>query len=186
MPVYVSLLRGINLGEKHRVAMEDLRALYASQGMNNARTYIQSGNVVFHNSEKDASAIARPLNRTMEKKYGFRADAVLRTLAELEALVTANPLAVRDVEPTQNIVVFLSAALDRQVAEESRGIAVAPEEVHTDGRHLFCYYPNGQGRSKLGTAIDRHLRKLDVNGTARNWNTVLKLLEMAREMERSR
>ena len=80
-------------------------------------------------------------------------------------------------------MVFLSDALAPDAATAVCQVCAAPEEVHTDGRHLFCYYPNGQGRSKLGVLVDRQLDKLKVMGTARNWNTVVRLLEMARAME---
>ena len=176
----VSLLRGINLGGKHRVAMSDLRALYEAAGLKNPQTYIQSGNVVFESRSKDAGKLTASLNRAIEARFGFRADVVLRTLKELEDLIAANPLVARKVEPTQNVVVFLSEALAPDVAAAVCSVCVAPEEVHSDGRHLFCYYPNGQGRSKLGAAVENQLRKAPVMGTARNWNTVLKLLEMAR------
>ena len=180
MAVFVSVLRGINVGGHHRVPMEDLRALYEAQGLKNPKTYIQSGNIVFQTKTKDAGKIAASLNRAFEARFGFRADVVLRTLEEMEALVAANPLVLRKIEPTQNIVVFLSSALEPDSAAAVCKVCAAPEEVHSDGRHLFCYYANGQGQSKLGTVLDKHLTKLNIMGTARNWNTVLKLLEMAR------
>lgn len=160
--------------------MSDLRTLYEAEGLKNPQTYIQSGNVVFESKAKDASKLAASLNRAIEARFGFRADVVLRTLEEMEGLVTSNPLVAREIEPTQNVVVFLSNALTPDVATAVCRICVAPEELHTDRRHLFCYYPNGQGQSKLGLAIEKELKKIPVMGTARNWNTVLKLLEMGR------
>ena len=160
--------------------MSELRDLYEAEGLKNPRTYIQSGNVVFESKSKDAGKLTASLNRAIEARFGFRADVVLRTLEEMEGLVAANPLVARNVGPTQNVVVFLSGALTPDVAAAVCRVCVAPEEVHSDGRHLFCYYPNGQGQSKLGAALEKELRKAPVMGTARNWNTVLKLLEMAR------
>jgi uncharacterized protein (DUF1697 family) len=183
MAVIVSMLRGINLAGHHRVAMNDLRTLYEALGFKNPRTYIQSGNVVFDAKDKDIAKLSKALNGAIEKKFGFRADAVLRTREEIQALLTANPLAARGIEPARNVVVFLSDALESGAAMAMCQVCVAPEEIHTDGRHLFCYYPDGQGRSKLGALVDRQLGKLKVMGTARNWNTVVKLLEMARAME---
>ena len=179
MAVIVSLLRGINVGGNHKIKMDDLRALYESLGLRNPKTYIQSGNVVFQTGQKDLDKLALSLNSAVERTYGFRADAVLRTLPEMKEMVTANPFATRPVDPARNLVIFLSGKLEPEHVATVCGLCIPPEELHSDGRHLHCHFPDGMGRSKLPVAIDKNLKKLNIFGTARNWNTVLKLIEIA-------
>jgi uncharacterized protein (DUF1697 family) len=111
MAIIVSLLRGINVGGAHKVKMDDLRALYESLGMRNAQSYIQSGNVVFETGRKDLRKLSAGLNDAIEQRYGFHADAVLRTLAEMKELLAANPFAARPVDPARNVVIFLAGQL---------------------------------------------------------------------------
>jgi uncharacterized protein (DUF1697 family) len=183
MAVIVSLLRGINVGGHHKIKMEDLRALYESLGLRNPKTYIQSGNVVFQTGQKDLDKLALSLNAAIERNYGFRADAVLRTLTDLKAMLSANPFAARPVDPARNLVIFLSGRLTAEHAATVCGLCLAPEEIHSDGRHLHCHFPAGMGQSKLPMAIDKSLKKFNIFGTARNWNTVLKLIEIGESLE---
>jgi uncharacterized protein (DUF1697 family) len=183
MAVIVSLLRGINVGGNRKIKMDDLRALYESLGLRNPKTYIQSGNVVFQTGQKDLDKLALSLNAAIERSYGFRADAVLRTLTDLKAMHTANPFAARPVDPAKNLVIFLSGQLTPEHAATVCGLCLAPEEIHADGRHFHCHFPAGMGQSKLPMAIDKNLKKLNIIGTARNWNTVLKLIEIGETLE---
>jgi uncharacterized protein (DUF1697 family) len=183
MSVIVSLLRGINVGGNHKIKMDHLRALYESLGLHNPKTYIQSGNVVFQTGQNDLAKLALSLNAAIERTYGFRADAVLRTLTDLKAMLAVNPFAARPVDPAKNLVIFLSGQLTPEQAATVCGLCLAPEEIHSDGRHLHCHFPNGMGQSKLPIAIDKNLKKLNIIGTARNWNTVLKLIEIGETLE---
>jgi uncharacterized protein (DUF1697 family) len=102
----------------------------------------------------------------------------------LKALLEANPFAARPVDPAKNVVIFLSRRLSGEETAAVESVCAAPEELHSDGRHLHCYYPDGMGRSKLPMAIEKQLKMQPIVATARNWNTVLKLLEMAEAMEK--
>jgi uncharacterized protein (DUF1697 family) len=109
---------------------------------------------------------------------------VLRTAAEVREVVAKNPFAKRDgIEPGKLLVSFLMsdpAAADRELV---RKMKFDPEELHIGSRHLYIYFPTGQGKSKLNSkAIDKTLK---TSGTGRNWNSVLKLLEMAESLEES-
>jgi uncharacterized protein (DUF1697 family) len=182
MQAIVSLLRGINVGGKHKVRMEDLRALYESLGLRNPVTYIQSGNVVFRSSQKDLKKLATTIERAFEERYRFRSQIILRTLPELKEMVQINRFAARGVEPNKNVAIFLSGALETSEIDDVCSCCVLPEEMHADARHLHIYFPNGMGRSKLPMLIEKKLAKLPITGTARNWNTVLKLIEMAESL----
>jgi uncharacterized protein (DUF1697 family) len=181
MAVVVSLLRGINLARHNRITMDDLKSIYRSAGISEARTYVQSGNVLFHAETKSLAKLAGKLQDGIEKRFGFRPDIVHRTLAELRGTISANPFAKREgIEPAKLAVTFL--ALDQAPDAPARIAAIPtdPEEMRLVGRDLFIYFPNGMGRAKLPlTAIGKVLTG---PSTARNWNTVTKLVEIASEL----
>ena len=174
MPAAVALLRAVNLGGRNRLEMAALRKVCSDAGLRDPATYIQSGNVVFDMDGADAPALEARLTAAIERELGVRADVIVRTAADLRALAAANPFADRsDVEPNKLLVVFFASDPGEGARAKLRAMKTEGEELRPVGRELFIHYPNGAGRSKL---------KLDkacaVPGTARNWNTVLKLLEM--------
>jgi uncharacterized protein (DUF1697 family) len=182
MAVIISLLRGVNLGPHRRIRMEDLRAVYESLKLRDVRTYVQSGNVVFTTAERDLRRLTGRLEQAIERRFGFHSDVIARTTSELRQVVARNPFATRrGIEPAKLVVTFLAADPGEPARGLVRAIETAPEELHIDGRELYVYFPNGQGRSKFpAAAVDK---ALSVSGTARNWNTVTKLLEIAEALE---
>jgi uncharacterized protein (DUF1697 family) len=182
MKVLVSLLRGINLGGHHKIKMSELCALYGSLGHCDARSHINSGNVVFRTSEHDLAAVVKKLESAIEKKCGFHADVVVRSTAEMRDVIRRNPFAKRkEVEPGKLLVTFLPQKLTKDISEQIRNLKPDPAEMYLDGREIYTYFPDGAGRSKLFSGLSGRLLKNQ--GTARNWNTVLKLLEIAEELE---
>ena len=180
--VVISMLRGVNLGPHRRVRMEPLRATYESIGYIEPQTCLQSGNVIFKTKERDLAKIAAKIEKAVERDCGFHSDVILRTAADLRNVLATNPFARRtDVIPGQLLVTFLAASPAAEAPARVRAIKADPEELHLHGRELFVYYPNGAGRSKLTMAVME--KAVGVTGTARNWNTVGKLLEMATALE---
>jgi len=181
MAVYVSMLRGINLG-KRRVKMEDLRALYESLGLTDAKTYVQSGNVVFKSKLKDERKLASLIEKGIAQRFGFESGVVLRSADELEAVVAANPFAKRkDVHPGKLLVWFVREAPTAAVRKAVLAVPADPEELKLGEREIYCYFPNGQARPGIKWASVE--KALAVPGTGRNWNSVMQLLDMARAME---
>jgi uncharacterized protein (DUF1697 family) len=185
MTVVISLLRGVNVGGHNKIKMEALRALYESLGLLDAQTYVQSGNVVFRTKAKDLTQLAKQIENAIEHSFGFRPSVMLRTASELREVIARNPFAKRaGIEPGKLLVSFLGSAPSSADREAALQIKIYPEELRIDGRELYIYFPNGQGRSKL--PIARIERTLKTSGTGRNWNSVTKLLEMAEQLEASR
>jgi uncharacterized protein (DUF1697 family) len=181
MPVYISLLRGVNVGGHNLIKMDALRALYASLKFEDVQTYVQSGNVVFRTKKGEETALAKLIQAAIEKQFGFRPEVILRTLPEMRAIVAANPFAKRkDIEPNKLVVSFLLTTVSSEARKKLVELTAIPEEIHPHGRELYIYFPEGQGKSKLGPILDRILK---VPATARNWNSVTKLLEMATALE---
>lgn len=185
MPVLISMLRGVNLGPHNRIKMDALRALYESLKLNDARTYVQSGNVIFRTKQKNLPALAKKIQTAIEREFGFRPPVILRTTDELRRAITATPFAAsRKLEPGKVLVTFLSGEPGAEAEAALARFKSYPEEVHLLGRELYIYFPNGAGRSKLPWSSVEKLTK--VTGTARNWNSVLSMLAIAEELEADR
>jgi uncharacterized protein (DUF1697 family) len=164
--------------------MEELRALCASLKLREAQTYVQSGNVIFKTDERDLITLAKRIESAIQKKFGFQTDVILRSCAELRDVIARNPFANRrGIEPGKLLVTFLSSDPGEEARVKVRGIKCAPDELFIEGRELYVYFPNGAGRPTLSWASIPKLLK--VCGTARNWNSVTKMLEMAEKMEGS-
>jgi uncharacterized protein (DUF1697 family) len=182
MPVLISMLRGVNLGPHNRIKMDALRAVYESLKFETPRTYVQSGNVIFRTKEKNSGQLAAKIRTAIEKKFKCSPEVILRTAEDLRKAIAMTPFADRpNLEPGKILVTFLAAAppLDAQAGFDK--FKDYPEEVYLKGRELYIYFPNGAGKSKLPwSAVEKLLK---VTGTARNWNSVKAMLEIAEEME---
>jgi uncharacterized protein (DUF1697 family) len=182
MPVVISMLRGVNVGGHNKIKMDALRALYESLKLRDARTHIQSGNVIFRTGERDLSRLAKRIEDEIERNYGFRPDVILRTSTELKDVIAKNPFAKRrGIEPSKLLVTFLASDPGQEAREQVLKIKTDPDELRIDGRELYTYYPDGMARPKLSWAVIE--KTLKTRGTGRNWNSVTKLLEMAEAME---
>ena len=162
MATHVALLRGINVGGHRIISMAELRAKFEAEGLRDVKTLAVSGNVVF-------TSKASKLDQRLSDIAGT--DVIVRTASEWRKVVESNPFpAEANDDPSHLLVMFL----DRKPA--ARFDWPGPEKWKASGRELFLYYPNGAGRSKLTGALIE--KKLGVRGTARNWNTVLKIAAM--------
>jgi uncharacterized protein (DUF1697 family) len=177
---YVGLLRAINLAGKNSVSMSALRDVAAGLGLQDARTLLQSGNIVFRSQVSSADKLERLLQDAAAKTLRVSTEFFVRTAAEWNAIVAANPFvneAKRD--PARLVAVVFKAAPDRAAVSALQKAIQGREKVIAKGREAFITYPDGQGRSKLTIALIE--KTLGTRGTARNWNTVLKLAALASE-----
>ena len=179
MSIFLALIRGINVGGNKMIAMADLRDLLTKLGFTEARSLLQSGNLIFQAQKKTTAQLESLLEKEAEKRLGLKADFFVRTPAEWESLIAQNPFrkeAERD--PGYLIVLFLKNAPDAERVEALRAAISGREVIQAKGNHAYVVYPDGQGRSRLtNTLIEK---KLGTRATARNWNTVLKLAALAK------
>jgi uncharacterized protein (DUF1697 family) len=168
----VALLRGINLGSKRRVPMADLRELISELGYEDVRTVLQSGNVVFTGAKAKAR---ETLETGLEERYGFKVDVVLRTMAELRAVVDEEPFGDEVDNLTRYFVVFLPSAPNANAVETLKKTDFAPDEFKAGGRELYAWCPEGMQNSALMRALGKP--GLAETATVRNMSTVKKLLE---------
>jgi len=169
---YAVLLRGINVGGKNKLPMPALRTLLEG-GYDGVATYIQSGNVVLRSSLAE-NALMRAVEKQIAEEFSLTIRVVVRTHAELERIAGANPF--RSGEPTGLHVVFLDSAPKPAAIATLDPDRSPGDEFSVSGSEIFLRYPNGSGRSRL--TLDYLERRLGVTGTARNWNTLLKLVEL--------
>ena len=179
------MLRGVNLGSHNRLSMEALKTLYTSVGLEDARTYVQSGNVLFKTGERNLVSLADKIVAGIETQFSVPTQAILRTRAELKKVVNNNPFAGRpEIHPSKLLIVFTAADPAPEIRSQILAINIEPEELRFQGRELYIYFPNGMARPKL--SIPRIERMLHTPCTGRNWNSVTKMLEMAEQMEANR
>jgi uncharacterized protein (DUF1697 family) len=182
MPILISLLRAINLAGHRQLKMETLRHLYESLGFEQVQSYVQSGNILFSTADRDLVGIAARIRKAIEESAGFAPDVILRSRRDLEKVVSRNPFAGRtDIPPNKLLVTFFDSDPDKKAVAAVNAMKISPEEFRVIGRELYVHFPAGAGRSKFPAAAIS--KTLNVSGTARNWNTILKLLDMARKSE---
>ena len=180
MTTYIALLRAINLAGINRVSMSELRDVAATLGLQDAQTLLQSGNLVFRSSVSSTEKLERLLEDAAAKQLKVSTDFFVRSADEWKSVIAANPFPAEATnDPGRLIVMALKDAPARGAVVALQGAIKGREVVRAKGREAFITYPDGQGRSKLTIALIE--KKLGTRGTARNWNTVLKLAALTGE-----
>lgn len=179
MALTIALLRAVNVGGR-KLAMADLRALIAELGFGDARTLLQSGNLVFDARGLGGADLEAKLEAKTREHLGLAADYLVRTADEWARIVAANPFpAEAERDPSHLVVMLLKAAPAADATAALQAAIVGREQVRGLGRELYITYPDGIGDSKLINAVIE--RRLGVRATGRNWNTVLRLAQLAGE-----
>lgn len=172
----IALLRGINVGRHKRVGMAALRELLERLGYEDVRTHLQSGNVVLGATATPAR-LQKELEKAIAGEFGIEVDVIVRTRDELAKVVARDPLGKVADNPSRYLVSFLSAKPDPKGVRELKELAAGSEQFVVVGREAYMWHPGGVQASKLSKALADG--KLGVTATARNWNTVTRLLELA-------
>jgi uncharacterized protein (DUF1697 family) len=173
---HIVLLRGINLGSRNRVSMPKLREAFEGAGFDDVKTYLQSGNVVLSSSKK-ADDVRRRCERLIAKELGLDVDVVVRSPAQLAAVVKRNPLGKVAKSPKRYQVSFLAAKPPAGLKKKLDDAADERERFVVSGREVYAWHPEGVARSKLWALLAG--KQLGVTATSRNWATVTKLFELA-------
>jgi uncharacterized protein (DUF1697 family) len=172
------MLRGINLGGHNRVAMPALRSMFEDMGFAEVSTYVQSGNVVFTpGAKKDASKLAADIERRIKKEFGLDVTVVVRTGAQLQKVLSANPFLAEGKDAGSLHVTFLNDTPSGAQVKELTSKDWTPDEVRVKKTEVYLYCPKGYGRTKLQNAFVE--KRLGTRATTRNWKTVTNLAELA-------
>lgn len=177
--IYVALLRGVNVGGKHILPMKELCEIVGNCKCRDVRTYIQSGNVVFAASRAVAGKLPVALAKRIEERFGFASPVIVRTRDELAQVVRDNPFLKQGMPEKELHVHFLAGLPTAEAVKSLDPNRSAPDAFRVIGREVYLHMPNGMGRTRLtSTYLDSRLATV---GTARNWATVQKLLEIMKE-----
>jgi uncharacterized protein (DUF1697 family) len=181
MPVWIALFRGINIGGHNKVKMADLKTAFEELGFTDVRTYIQSGNVLFRSDEAEGP-LRLKITQKFKETFGFAPALVLRAAAELKTLVERCPFSQEMIDARANpdfetfYVAFFPDAPDAAAAARMEAFKAEREEYRLVGRDLYILLSHSIRESKLAGYVTK------LEATARNWNTVRKLYEMAEEI----
>ena len=174
----VALLRGINLGSRNRVAMPRLREILEEAGFDDVRTYVNSGNVVLSTGQQPATA-GRAIEKAIAAEFGFDVAVVVRTEAELADIAEHAPLRKVATDGSKHFVAFCSKDPDADALAKLEGEDWGKDRVASRGREVYAWCPDGMRNSNLMKRLGS--AKLAPAVTVRNWNTVAKVLDMARD-----
>ena len=177
MPTFVALLRGINVNGKSSIKMDALRECMGRLGFTGVRTYVQSGNVVFHSASASTTGVRKTIERALLSDFGFAVPVLLRTPKQLAEIIAGNPFLKQPaIESSKLYTTFLLDDPPPNATALLQPLAATSEQLHLIGREIYLHCPAGYGNTKLSNvAIER---KLSVVATTRNWRTVSALLGM--------
>ncbi len=178
MNTYIALLRGINVGGKNSLTMNELVAILEDIGAKRVRTYIQSGNAVFQNAEKTSSQLSKELTAEIKKLRGFEPQALILTLEAINRATAKNPFPDAEDDPSNLHLGFLASAPKNPDLERLNNLRKESEQFHLTDEVFYLYAPEGVGTSRL---VKNSERLLGVPIIDRNWRTVCKVKELANE-----
>ena len=176
MNTYIALLRGINVSGHKKVPMADLRELLVKSELLDVQTYIQSGNVVFKSDEVDNAKLEGIIKEAILNHFGFDVPVFVKTNSELQAIFDTCPFSKEKME--KSYFIMLHSEPENDAVKEIQKISSEKEEFTINSNCVYIFYAIGAGKAKLGT--NWFERKLKVSGTARNYRTMTKLLEMSK------
>jgi len=179
MPKYIALLRGINVGGHKKIIMADLKMVFEKSGFLEAKSYIQSGNVIFQSNEVETKKLEHQIESALEKAYGYQVPVIVLTRSKLEKILSDNPFKPFEGDDTRKIYyVFLKDVPQRKVVELFNETKFQNERFFICKDYIFLKFLCGMGKAKLNTNLFE--QKLQVKATARNHKTALKLLELVK------
>ena len=177
MPVYVAMLRGINIGPHKRIKMDALRKSFEGLGFEQVKTYIQSGNVIFKAGKASDSAPGKKIEARIVSDFGFSSSVIVRTRDELGEIIAGNPfLKHRGIDHEKLHVTFLSDVPAAPALKKLAEFTIPPDQSRCVGKEIFLHLPNGFSGSSLWKVPWE--KALAVVTTTRNWRTVNAIYQM--------
>ena len=178
MQTYIALLRGINVGGKHKLPMRELIKILETLDLHNIKTYIQSGNVVFQSEPSHGAGLADKISNAIDHTHHFKPKVYLLELDELTRAIAANPFPDAETEPKTLYVYFLETIPESPDLTSLETIKQDSERFQLQGKIFYQHSPLGIGKSKLPLRVDK---ALGVATTARNWRTVCQVAAIAQQ-----
>jgi uncharacterized protein (DUF1697 family) len=181
MPVYVALLRGINVSGQKIVKMDALRTLLESGGFEDVKTYIQSGNIIFRQEVENTRSLADRIAGLIQDHFGYEVTTLVLTREFLRIVWTENPYIHNPTIATKHLyVTLIQGDADKEgIVNLESLVADDADSFHLGNGCIYLHCPNGYGRTKLDH--NRMERMLKIKGTSRNWRTLTKLVELSND-----
>lgn len=172
------MLRGINVSGQKKVNMQELKTIYQELNLQNVRTYIQSGNVIFESPESEPAYLSSQISDKLFQKYAFEIPVLVTKAAELETIVAGNLFLQKEGTVTEKLhVTFLWHTPESQNLEKLKAVNFEPDKFIVCNKVIYVYCADGYGRTKLTNTFFEN--KLKTTATTRNWRTVNELLKIA-------
>ena len=177
MPVFIAMLRGINVSGQKLIKMEQLRASFEVLGFSDVKTYVQSGNVIFKASKISETSLTAKIAKKILADFGHSVSVLVRTPAELGEVLKSPFAKKAGIDMGRLYVTFLSQPAPKSAEEALKTLAAKTEQFFVSGREIYFHCPDGYGNTKFSNnAIEK---TLSTQATTRNWRTVNALFEMA-------
>jgi len=179
MNTYIALFRGINVGGNHILPMKNLSKVLEKMGCEKVQTYIQSGNVVFQTKESSTNKLADEISTKIFDHFGFKPKVLLLGIKEFQQTINNCPFKTEEGKTLH--FYFLDAPAENPHLDKLETLKSPTEQFKLHNKVFYLYAPDGIGRSKMAAKVEQ---SLGVPATARNWNTVSKLISLAGEYNR--
>lgn len=177
MKTFIALLRGINVSGQKKISMAELRTLLSNAGFTGVQTYIQSGNVVFRLDVKDEKSIAETISKAILKQFGFDVSVLVKTPEDFQTIFEASPFSDEALKKSYFMLLFDEPK--PELAEQIKQLSTSEEQFTITENCIYFFSLNGYGKTKFNNNFFE--RKLNIIATARNYNTMLKLLSLSAE-----
>lgn len=178
MKTYIALLRGINVSGQKKIKMADLKQTLENSGLQNVKTYIQSGNIVFDSEIGETDVLQDKIQHAILNDFTFEVPVLVKTSNQLEKILKANPFA-DEVEENRLYFVLLKKAPEQSLVNEFNEVNFVNEDFNITSTCVYLCCKKGYGNAKLNNNLVE--RKLKVQATTRNLKTIQKLVEMTKE-----
>ncbi|MFD0963417.1 DUF1697 domain-containing protein [Pseudofulvibacter geojedonensis] len=178
MNKFIVFLRGINVGGHHKILMADLRNLLNKNGYLNSKTYIQSGNIIL-DSHKNAKQISKHVKELIAKEYQFNIPVITISGEELLNCFSQNPFLNLENDIKKLHVTFLSDIPNKANVKNLDIPIYNNDQYNVKGKIIYLHTPDGFAKTKFN--IVTFEKKLLVQATTRNWNTITKLVNLLNE-----
>ena len=176
MNTYIALFRGINVGGNNILPMKEVVRTLEGMGCEKVKTYAQSGNVVFKSNKRQSNTMAGEISSKILERHGFEPKVLLLEVSELQDAIEGNPFKTEDGKALH--LFLLNSYPESPDLEKLMAVKSKSEEFKLIKNIFYLYAPDGIGRSKLAALIEQNM---GVPVTARNWNTISRLISMAKE-----
>ena len=179
MPTYIAMLRGINVSGQKMIKMDALRQMFDNMGFADAKTYIQSGNVVFKTKKTTNATLEKKIHDQIEKTFGFDVPVIIRDTAEMNKVIETNPYLQKGEDLARLYITFLDSEPNADQLQKIQDLSFPPDKFELIGKEIYLCVYNGYGNSKLSNNLFE--AKLKLKATTRNWKTVNELVRMCKE-----